>query len=575
MIRDAIALPLDPALKWAGGKRWLLPVLRDLYAPHRHRRLVEPFVGAMSVALGLRPSTALLADVNPHLVNFYTRLIRSERPFALEMVNESEAYYACRTRFNALVSLPGGAWTDDAAELFYYLNRTCFNGLSRFNKSGGFNVPFGKYKKITYRTDFSEYAWPLRTWQIRCSDFVDLAIEPGDFVYIDPPYDGTFDDYSAGGFSWEKQVLLAERFATHPGPIVASNQATERIIALYMRLGYEIAYLNAPRQIAASGNRDTAREILAVRNISLDLVRENEVFVSKKVDTGDRSGLIVSASSQSQQQVEDANAGGSAEESESEVSQTTLQQIEQGEEEMAYLPEGYAEDIAKAETWERSERCRDGEYVFEHLATKYEKTQKGPALIIEHRVVSSKKVKPDVEPNAPGSKVAYFMPDYGDAAVMLKTNMKNYVCGMIGRDPKKVDDKDPEFVKTIKLIGQERQLARGMYIKGVTFHTTKDDGGDFLGLNWSAMPGENVPDAPTVLARRKALDEEDAKSSSATPATNGAVQGAPAIPPQIPPAVPGKPWLGDGWQAHPTPGWYWKGSDAKSEADLAVMYAGR
>ena len=67
---------LDPPLKWAGGKRWLVPRLRELYAPHRHRRLVEPFVGGMAVALGLMPERALLADRNPHLIHFYQWLQR-------------------------------------------------------------------------------------------------------------------------------------------------------------------------------------------------------------------------------------------------------------------------------------------------------------------------------------------------------------------------------------------------------------------------------------------------------------------------------------------------------------------
>jgi DNA adenine methylase len=62
---------LDPPLKWAGGKRWLVPYLEKMYRPHRHRRLVEPFAGGLAVALGLMPERALLNDINPHLISFY------------------------------------------------------------------------------------------------------------------------------------------------------------------------------------------------------------------------------------------------------------------------------------------------------------------------------------------------------------------------------------------------------------------------------------------------------------------------------------------------------------------------
>jgi DNA adenine methylase len=205
-------------------------------------------------------------DVNVHLINFYRRLTIT-KPFKMGMENNAEFYYAQRLLFNTLVGV-GGEWSDEAGEIFYYLNRNCFNGVCRFNSLGKFNVPFGKYKTVNFRRDFSEYAPVLRGWEIRWTSFVDLIFESDDFVYADPPYDDTFVDYSLGGFDWNKQVQLAEKLAAHPGPVVSSNKATDRVLALYRDLGFTIETVMAPRRVSSDGNRDASMEMLAMKNIS-------------------------------------------------------------------------------------------------------------------------------------------------------------------------------------------------------------------------------------------------------------------------------------------------------------------
>ena len=196
-----------PPLKWAGGKRWLAPHLASLWEPHRERRFVEPFCGGLAIPLALRPDQALLNDINPHLINFYTHLQRGLR-LTIEMRNDEQLFYQHRTRFNQLISK--GQWkTREAAQLFYYLNRTCFNGLCRFNKGGDFNVPFGTYKAINYAKDFSSYASVFKQWEFSNKDIEALELKDDDFVYADPPYDVEFTTYSAGGFSWDDQVRTA------------------------------------------------------------------------------------------------------------------------------------------------------------------------------------------------------------------------------------------------------------------------------------------------------------------------------------------------------------------------------
>lgn len=256
---------LPPALKWAGGKRWLLPNFTQIWKPYSNRRLVEPFAGGLAIALGLQPDRALLNDANPHLINFWTQLQKGLL-VEIDMRNDKELYYRHRDRFNELIA-QANSRSREAAELFYYLNRTGYNGLCRFNSSGFFNVPFGRYSKITYTSDFRAYIEVLKDWEFMAGDFERLEIDPDDFIYADPPYDTPFTTYSAGGFDWKDQVRLANWLALHPGPVVVSNQATERILELYKGLDFDIQIVDAPRMISCTGDRTKAQEMLATRGV--------------------------------------------------------------------------------------------------------------------------------------------------------------------------------------------------------------------------------------------------------------------------------------------------------------------
>lgn len=262
---DPEVLSVTPPLKWAGGKRWQLSELLPYWNANSGRRLVEPFCGGLAVTTGLNPRKATLNDVNPHLINFYQHL-KKGLTISFEMAKNETKYYRCRRRFNELLSK--GEWnTEEAAGLFYYLNRTGYNGLCRFNSKGGFNVPFGQYKTITYRTEFPEYKQAFKDWMFTCMDFEQLVLEPTDFVYADPPYDVEFTAYSKGGFSWADQERTANWLAIHKGPVILSNQATDRIVDLYASLGFDLKFLKAPRRISCTGDRTPAPEVLAIRNL--------------------------------------------------------------------------------------------------------------------------------------------------------------------------------------------------------------------------------------------------------------------------------------------------------------------
>lgn len=266
---------MKPPLKWAGGKRWLVPLLQDLWLSHSHRLLVEPFVGGLSVALGLNPKRALLNDANTHLINFYQQVKRGlqvQQAIKCSLQNTADYYYDKRTQFNSLIHSKSHR-TPEAAGLFYFLIRTGYNGLCRFNLKGEFNVPFGQHKNIRYKPDFLDYRPVLKKWQFLNVDFERLKLEGDEFLYADPPYDVEFTQYHAKAFTWSDQLRLAKWLSQHSGPVVVSNQATPRILELYRNFGFKLFTLPAPRRIACTGDRRPALEMLAVNNFAVRSIK--------------------------------------------------------------------------------------------------------------------------------------------------------------------------------------------------------------------------------------------------------------------------------------------------------------
>lgn len=260
---------LTPPLKWAGGKRWLVPYLQKTWQNYSSYRLVEPFCGGLAIALGLQPNQALLNDINPHVVNFY-KCLQHGLKLDIEVQNDREFYYTQRVEFNRLIH-SGRANTPQAAQIFYYLNRTGYNGLCRFNRNGGFNVPFGRHRTINYTRDFSAYKLVFAEWNFINVDFAKISVESGDFIYADPPYDVDFRQYTKNGFEWTEQERLARWLAQHNCPMIASNQATPRILELYQDSGFKIHILNAPRRISCNGDRIPAKEMLAYKGFAKEL----------------------------------------------------------------------------------------------------------------------------------------------------------------------------------------------------------------------------------------------------------------------------------------------------------------
>lgn len=256
------AATIHPPIKWAGGKRWLAPEIEKLYRESKKKRIVEPFCGGCAVSLHIQPKEALLNDINKPLITFWNYISRGGKLLSVGGNDEAE-YDRARDHFNNELNTYNN---QEIASFFYYLNRTCFNGLYRTNLAGKFNVPFGKYSTITYNDSWPEIAAIAKKWKFVQGDFFTLSTRKDDFVYIDPPYDGGFTAFAAGGFNIGQQLELGLWASKQPGFVVVSNSATPRMKSLYKDLGFNVKIIDAPRRISSDGNRQNAKEILAIKS---------------------------------------------------------------------------------------------------------------------------------------------------------------------------------------------------------------------------------------------------------------------------------------------------------------------
>lgn len=281
---------IQPFLKWAGGKRQLLPKIR-IFIPRKYKIYFEPFVGAGAVLFDLQPQTALINDTNEELVNCYkiikkqpARLIAAARAHPIH----ARHFYHLRSQdrdpgLKTLTAVERAART-------IYLNKTCFNGLFRVNSQGQFNVPFGNYADPTIVNEVvikavSRYLNDASV-QVSNDDFAD-ALEGagrGDFVYLDPPYDplsdtSSFTGYNLTSFGREEQRRLkgvCDDLHRRGCKLLLSNSATPFIRKLYSdKSKYTVVEVDANRNINAVGSgRGKITELLIFNNYDVRQILE-------------------------------------------------------------------------------------------------------------------------------------------------------------------------------------------------------------------------------------------------------------------------------------------------------------
>ncbi len=274
-----IAVPadrsVDPIVKWAGGKTRLLGELTQrMPSPKQWTgRYFEPFAGGLALYFHMRPTSAVLADMNPELINLY-RVVR-DQPDAL--VDDLQRHTAESTYFYAVRALDPAAMTPiERASRFVFLNRTCFNGLWRVNRAGQFNVPFGRYDNpnLCPETRIRAASQALAGASIDHADFESACVTArrGDFVYFDPPYDpitqtARFTSYTSGNFGDDDQRRLADlfrRLARRGVRCMLSNSDTPFMRELYA--DFAIDTVMAPRAISRDATRRTPVREVVVRS---------------------------------------------------------------------------------------------------------------------------------------------------------------------------------------------------------------------------------------------------------------------------------------------------------------------
>lgn len=279
--------PVEPILKWAGGKSRLLPELTSripedirialetptasgIRARSKQARYFEPFSGGAALFFRLRPERARLTDTNAELIHLY-QVVRDDVEALIEDLgrhrHERTYFYAVRAQ------QPEELGRIERASRMMFLNRTCFNGLWRVNRRGQFNVPFGAYTNpnLCPADRLRAVSEALQGVELLHTDF-EKAVEgakANDFVYFDPPYvpltkTANFTAYTGQGFGIEEQERLAQLFNTltrRKVRCMLSNSDTPLVRELFA--GHRIDGVLAPRTISRKGSaREPVGEVI-------------------------------------------------------------------------------------------------------------------------------------------------------------------------------------------------------------------------------------------------------------------------------------------------------------------------
>lgn len=269
IVDDKSLYECRPLLKWAGGKTQLLGEIVPKM-PKKHSRYIEPFFGGGALFFAVKPENGIIADSNPELINLY-RTVASNVKGVIECLyqyknTEDDFYYIRSLDWLKLTN-------EEAAARTIFLNRTCYNGLYRVNKKGQFNVPFGKYKnpKIIDEAALKSDAILLQNTTIICGDYKDVLREqaqPGDFVFLDPPYlpvseYADFKRYTKEQFYEEDHSELAEE-VMHLHELgchtILTNSNHPLVHEQYSKFSIEI--IQTKRYISCNGNKRVGEDVI-------------------------------------------------------------------------------------------------------------------------------------------------------------------------------------------------------------------------------------------------------------------------------------------------------------------------
>ena len=268
---------IAPFVKWAGGKRQLLPQIKERM-PREYNNYIEPFVGGGAVIFELLPSHALINDINKALVNTYRQICNEPEAF-LKAINKldnemwqdgKKYYYSLRENYND--KLMKAEYDIELAALFVFINKHCFNGLYRVNGKGLFNVPYNNKRGSSVDEKIimavSEY---LQGIIMTDGDFETACAnaKKGDFIFLDSPYaplnPTSFESYTKEGFDIESHKRLAKLYdeLTAKGCYcMLTNHNTKLINELYGNKGYKIDVVSVKRMINSDASNRVGEEVI-------------------------------------------------------------------------------------------------------------------------------------------------------------------------------------------------------------------------------------------------------------------------------------------------------------------------
>lgn len=262
---------MKPIIKYRGGKSKEINNFIE-FIPNQYDRYIEPFAGGAALFFYLAPNAALINDINSRLVNFYsavrenfdslkaelTRLELTYRSNQMEyeqikmkdksrhVENKNEAlYYLLRDMYNGIIEKK---YLD--ATLYYFINKTSYSGMLRFNSKGEFNVPFGRYKNFNTQLVSEEHSELLKRTEITNEDYSEIfnRCTVNDFIFLDPPYDCIFTDYGnieQNGFTEDNHRRLAQDFRNLESRslmVIGKTPLTEELYRPFIRAEYSKTY---------------------------------------------------------------------------------------------------------------------------------------------------------------------------------------------------------------------------------------------------------------------------------------------------------------------------------------------
>lgn len=280
---------MEPLLKYRGGKRKEIDLFIK-YIPKKFDNYIEPFFGGGALYFYLEPEKAIINDINEPLINFYREVandydslmpqlyelketyIENAREFELAKMNSpelhivnknEELYYRIRKMFNE----PAQSKYSRGAT-YYFINKTSYSGMIRYNKKGEFNVPFGRYKNFNVDNITKAHSDLLSKATIMNTSYAEIIenASSDDFIFLDPPYDSRFNDYGnlKSSFGENEHIELAKLVKKSKAKILMIIGKTEFIRSLYE--GYIVDEYSVKYAVNIRNRFDTDTVHLVIKN---------------------------------------------------------------------------------------------------------------------------------------------------------------------------------------------------------------------------------------------------------------------------------------------------------------------